>query len=101
MGRVAENPVAAYDSGVCSTIMNQQPYTQEDLDKVTGFATIALTALAPMLQDIDLSNETKVIYQASNIARACYAMGVCMIEQHEETREQMGQVNKSLYEANK
>ncbi len=81
--------------------MNQPPYTQEDLDKVADFAAIALTALAPMLQRVDLSNTMKVDCQASDIAKACYAMGVCMIEQYEATREQMGQVNKSLYEIDK
>jgi hypothetical protein len=101
LGRVAEKPVAAYDSGVCSTVMNQQPYTQEDLNKVAEFATITLRAIAPRLQDIDLSNEMQVDCMASDIAKACYAMGVCMIDQHEATKEQMGQANKSLYEINK
>jgi hypothetical protein len=101
LGRVAENPVAAYDSGVCSTIMKQQPYTQEDLDKVAEYATITLRAIAPLLKEFDLSKEMEVDCVASDIAKVCYAMGICMIEEHENARLAMGKVNKELYEDNK
>ena len=81
--------------------MKPQPYTKEDLDKVTGFATIALTALAPAFQDVDLSNEVKVDCQASDIAKACYSIGLCMLQEREAVKAQMAIVNAELSEENK
>lgn len=81
--------------------MKQQPYTQEDLAKVAEFATITLRAIAPRLQDVDLSSEMEVDCMASDIAKACYAMGICMIEEHENARLAMGKANKELHEDNK
>lgn len=71
-------------------------YKDEDLKLVTEFATVALGALAPMLQDIDLSDTLEVDCLASNIAKACYSMGVCMLEEYEITRSGMAEVNAKL-----
>ena len=73
-----------------------RPYDQDDVAMVTHFATLTLSAMAPMLQDIDLSNNLDVDCLASDIARACYAMGVCMMEQREILKQGMTEVNDEL-----
>jgi hypothetical protein len=75
-----------------------RPYDQDDVAMVTHFATLTLSAIAPMLQDIDLSNNLDVDCLASDIARACYAMGVCMLEQHELLKQSMTEVNDEFFQ---
>ena len=74
-----------------------RPYDTEDVATVEHYATIALASMAPMLQDINLSNSVDVDCLASDIARACYAMGVCMLEQHELLKQSMTEVNDELF----
>lgn len=74
-----------------------RPYDKDDVAKVDHYATIALSAMTPMLQNIDLSNNLDVDCLASDIARACYAMGVCMLEQHELLKQSMTEVNDELF----
>ena len=81
--------------------MNQQPFTQKDLSKMEEYAKITLRALAPMIQDVDITDQVKVDCLCSHIANACYAMGVCMLEQYESAMEQMVQVNVELAKKNK
>jgi len=74
-----------------------RPYEEKDIAIVDHFATIALGALAPALQDINLADSVKVDCVAADIARACYAMGVCMLEQHELLKQSMAEVNDELF----
>ncbi len=101
MGRVAEKPVAAYDSDVCPPSMKPQPYTKEDLDNVAEYAAITLRAIAPLLKEFDLSKEMEVDCVASDIAKACYSMGLCMLQEREAVKAQMTIVNVELSEDNK
>ena len=74
-----------------------RPYEEKDIAIVDHFATIALGALAPALEHVNLSDSLKVDCVAADIARACYAMGVCMLEQHELLKQNMAEVNDELF----
>lgn len=74
-----------------------RPYDKDDVAMVTHFATIALGALAPRLDHFDLSDSVKVDCVAFDIAKACYAMGVCMLEQHELLKQGMAEVNDEFF----
>ena len=88
-----------HDRTATSFQMNDpaRPYEEKDIAIVDHFATIALGALAPALQDINLADSVKVDCVAADIARACYAMGVCMLEQHELLKQSMIEVNDELF----
>ena len=74
-----------------------RPYEGKDIAIVDHFATIALGALAPALQDINLADSVKVDCVASDIATACYIMGACMLEQRELLQQSMTEVNDELF----
>ena len=71
-------------------------YEEKDIAIVDHFATIALGALAPALEHVNLSDSLQVDCAAADIARACYAMGVCMMEQREILKQGMAEVNDEL-----
>ena len=71
-------------------------YEEKDIAMVDHFAALALAALAPALQDVNLSDSLKVDCVAADIARACYTMGVCMMEQREILKQGMAEVNDEL-----